>query len=469
MRHRTRNRHIALSGLLLAALLLPAGTPGAAQTVTFSGKMVHLADVLAHLEKVTGYEFLAQGLGTEIETARKDLDLRDVRLVQALQAVSRAYNVDFFSLDSTGFRVIPLKPDEDKETPAGPFRARVTPPSPTGEASTLSMALRITAPEERQVESISHLGPDFRIVDNFGRTLADAPSPRSLSGARVQLLEYRQRLLLTLPDQRAVRIRSIRGSLVCFRKVTPLRAEFPLQAGTQSQKHQEGGADFEVVSTARTGRNLTVVSRVVSPRSLDVVGQGISREVRPYLVDDQGHVYRHFTSRIEASSEGDRVIREQSSRFERLPDRPMRLVFEVWAREDPSETVPFRLAGQPLPGRDTPEARPEQRPFYHKGGGTLTLQVLDSQGRPFEGEVTLGVARKTGPTAVRWLEVVTDAGGKVKLDSFAPGVYRITRLFRPSPGAKALTDGRGPVEVTVPAGKEVTLPPLKVPLAGPAD
>jgi hypothetical protein len=469
---RDRCRVLWVAASLAGALLGVAGSrPVFPQSITYDGKGVHLADVLAHLEERTGYEFIPQSLGPEIETARKDFVLKDVPLAQTLETVSRSFGVEFFSLDSTGFRVTPLKPWDGGETPAGPYRVRIAPPSANSDADTATMALLFMGKEEQELERISHLGDDFRIVDNFGRPLLDpATLPRrSASQARVQLLEYRQRLLLTLPDQRAVRIRSIKGSLVRFRKVTPLRIAVPLDSTAPKNVKQEG-VDIEVEPFRQTGRNLTVTSRVITPEGMDLVGRGLSREIKPYLEDADGRVYRHFTSRVEREAREGMLVREQSSRFERLEGKPANLVFDLWVREDPSERLPFRLPGVALPDRfGGSEPKPEQRPFYHKDGGTLVLQVLDRAGKPIEGEVTLGIARKAGGAPVRWIEAVTDPAGKVRIEQFAPGAYRVTRLFRLAPGAKALTDGRGPVEVTVTAKKDALLPPLKVPALAPED
>jgi hypothetical protein len=448
--------------------------PAHAQEIRYEGKAVTLQQVVTELERQTGYEFIIQDPGKEAETARREVTLKNVSLASALTALAELYKCDFFSLEPSGFRVIPPSKPEGKEIEVGPLRLRTTPPYPAVEPSpmTVQVSLLFTGPEE-QVERIARLGPDIRVLDNFGRSmLPDSTAVlRGTSAPRVKLGEYRQRLHLTLPDERSVRVRTLAGSLQLFRKITPVRVEFPLQGEETSGSDSREGVQVRLESARWNGSDLRGSTRVSWPESIDVVGRGISRNEIPYVVDEKGRVYRSFAPRYTRSREAGTRVLEQSFHFEDLEARPVKIGYELWVKEDPSDALPFRLNNLALPEPAEPAIRPEQRPFFAAEGGAVTLKVLDRAGKAIEGEVTLGVARKsaTGASAWRWIEVITQPDGTVKLDHLQPGVYRITRLFRAAPGSKALTDQRGPIEVTVVAKKDVALPVLKVPIASPQD
>jgi hypothetical protein len=103
-------------------------------------------------------------------------------------------------------------------------------------------------------------------------------------------------------------------------------------------------------------------------------------------------------------------------------------------------------------------------------GGTLIFPVRDKDGHPIEGEVTVGLSRKTasGWSAIRWTQLITEPDGAVRLDHLQPGTYRLSRSFRAVPSAPTLPSSDRTVEVTITAKKESTAPPLQLTVALPA-
>jgi hypothetical protein len=461
----------ALLRVLPAVFLLPlfAATPAAAQAVTVDAKAATISEITSQLERQTGYEFRVS-VGREAEGVRREVHWKDTPLAAAVAELMRVFNCELFSIDSEGFYVIPVQKEKKplRETPVGGYQLRLAEPSRVeGEPNVLQMTLMFTAPDEEQMEAIAGLGPDFRVVDNFGRSLAE-PTPKGIQGTaaiRVRLAEYWQRLQLAQPDGNAVRIRSLSGSLVLYRKVTPVRVEIPLDPEKLPQEVQQQGITFRLEKAMSGGKEHNFTARLAWPESLRVVGRGISRTPLPYLVDDKGQVYRD-TSGAQPRKDRDGGEWEQRVRFEEVEGKPVKLVYDVLVKEDPSRTVPFRVTSIPLPGAQSSRFKPEQRPFYDAMGGTITLSVTDRNDRPMEGAVSLGLARKTesGWGPVRWIEVVTEADGKVRVDHVQPGVYRVARSFRAEPAARRIEATGRPVEITATVGKESRLPVFKLPL-----
>jgi hypothetical protein len=457
-----------VKGWIAAAVLaLGTGYPAAAQDITYEASGVTLREALAQFAVRTGYDFSAGDLGPEIEGRRRDLALKGVPLARALKSVGELWNCEFFSLDTGSFRAIPLKAPDRPPTPAPPFRVSASPPYGNTQSRSMTLALMFAGEDEETVERIARLGPDLRVLDNFGRSVLppDEAPTRGTTAPRVKLLEYRHRLQLTVPDDRAVRLRSISGSLVLYRKLTPVRLEFTLPdpSSGDAQSLNRSGLAFDLQNPRWDGKNFTAVVQMQWPTTLEVSGRGVSRHVLPYLIDQRGRAYRELSPRTTRRAVEGHSAQTHELRFDGVQAPPAALVYDVWVKEDATEQVPFRLAGVPMPDR-APAERPEQRPFYQAdAGGVLTLRVTDRDGRPLEGEVTLGLARRTGAAfgPIRWLEVVTEADGSLRVSNVQPGVYRVTRLFRPAPGAKAAGDGRPPVEVTVVRGRETALPVLR--------
>lgn len=458
--------------LFWISLLLVAIVSGThAHDITFQGKQVLLQEVVAELEKRTGFSFRL-AVSREIETKRRDIAWQGRPLSRVLSEVSEAYGCDIFSVDTSGFFLVPVQKTDHKEVVLGQYRMRAAPIVALDDAGNVQLTLIATAPDDAAMEAIAGLGGDLRIIDSFGRSLIN-PSPmgfRRTTATRVRLTEYWHRLPLSLPDQRSTRLRSVSGSLQLFRRVEPLRFEFPIPQGTQplppAQTHRK--VEMQLEKWSGEGREFGAVCRISWPQSdtEDVVGRGISRTPQPYLVDAQGRVYRDSrVARIDSREENGRVIQEQSYRFESVEAAPARLVYEVFQRQDPSTSLPFRLSDLPLPNPDGSIFKPELRPFYADAGGILTFLVADQGGKPQEGEVAIALSRQEagGWSGWRWLETATTAQGVVRLENIRPGTYRIQRIFRFEPAKAPVTAPGAPLTVTIQARKEAGLPPLRLP------
>ena len=453
------------------ALLLPllGAAPAAAQAVTLDAKAATIGEITSQLERQTGYEFRVS-VGRDAESVRHDVHWKDTQLAAALAELMRLFNCEMFSIDSESFYVIPVQKEKKplRETPVGGYQLRMSEPGRVeGEPGALQMTLMFTAPGEEQMEAIAGLGPDFRVVDNFGRSLSE-PAPKGIQGTaaiRVRLSEYWHRLQLAQPDGNAVRIRALSGSLVLYRKVIPVRVEIPIDAEKLPQEVQQQGVTFRLETAMSGGKEHNFTARISWPDSVRVVGRGISRTPLPYLVDSAGRVYRD-SSGAQPRKEADSSAWEQRVRFEEVEGKPVKLVYDVLVKEDPSRTVPFRVTSIPLPSTQTSAFKPEQRPFYDAMGGILALNVTDRNDRPMEGAVSLGLSRKTesGWGPVRWIEVITEADGKVRVDHVQPGSYRVSRSYRAEPTARRIEAPGRPLEVTVTVGKESRLPAFKLPL-----
>lgn len=457
--------------LPVAAVLLPwvTATPAAAQAVTLEAKAATIGEITSQLERQTGYEFRVS-VGRDAENVRHEVHWKDTQLAAAVAEMMRLFNCEVFSIDSEGFYVIPVQKEKKplRETSVGNYQLRLAEPSRVeGEPNSLQMTLMFTAPNDEQMEAIAGLGPDFRVVDNFGRSLTE-PAPKGIQGTtaiRVRLAEYWQRLQLAQTDGNAVRIRALSGSLVLYRKVTPVRVEIPIEPEKLPREVQQLGITFRLEKAMSGGKEHNFAARISWPEQLRVVGRGISRTPLPYLVDDTGRVYRD-SSGAQPRKDTESSEWEQRVRFEEVEGKPVKLVYDVLVKEDPSRTIPFRVTSIPLPAAQPTRFKPEQRPFYDAKGGSLAFSVTDRNDRPMEGAVSLGVSRKTetGWGPVRWIEVITEADGKVQVERMQAGTYRISRSFRAEPTARRIEAPGRPIEITVPAGKEIRLPTFKLPL-----
>lgn len=463
-------RILTLALLASAALLRPE--PAAAQAVSFNSRSASLEEITRELSRQTGYNFMVSA-GKEAESLRHAVAWKDVQLANAVAELSRVFKCEFFSIDSGGFYVIPTSKPEGKELPVGPYVLRYgVPTGEEGEANALRITLMFTAPDDERMEAIAGLGPDLRVIDNFGRPLAEPPSTmiQGTNAIRVRLSEYWQRLQLAQKDSNAIRIRTLSGSLVLYRKVTPLKVELPLDPEALPHEVEQQGLTVRLEKFESEGKELSATTRIAWPETARVVGRGISRTPLPYLVDDTGRVYRDVAGAQPRRSPGSDSW-EQRVRFEEVAGKPVKLVYDVLLKEQPDQKIPFRITSIPLPSRASVRFKPEQRPFYTTVGGTLAFAIVDRSGRPVEGEVSLGLSRKTGSgwSGVRWIELISEADGSVKVDHLEPGTYRVTRSFRFAPQSRRIEGTGPPLEVTVTAKMEARLAAFRLPVLAPAE
>lgn len=446
--------------------------PAAAQSVSFSSKSASLEEVTNQLARQTGYAFMVSA-GREAESLRRPIQWKDLQLANALSELAREFKCEFFSIDSSGFYVIPTSKPEGKEAAVGPYLLRYGGPAgEEGEAGALRLTLMFTAPDDARMEAIAGLGPDLQVIDNFGRALS-APAPEGIQGTnaiRVRLTEYWQRLQLTQKDTSAIRIRALSGSLVLYRKVTPVRVEIPLDPEKLPSETEQHGVTFRLEKLTHSGKELSAVARIRWPESARVMGRGISRTPLPYLVDENGRVYRDVMGGQPRQSPGEAGW-EQRVRFEELAAKPVKLVYDLLVKEQPDQSIPFRITSIPLPARTSVRFKPEHRPFYAPDGGSLSFSLVDRSGRPIEGEVSLGLSRKTpsGWSGVRWIELISEADGSVKVERIEPGIYRISRSFRFDPQSRRMEAPGPPLEVTITAKTEAKLATFRVPGAAPTE
>jgi hypothetical protein len=444
----------------------------AAQTVALKSENGTLREVLNALSRSTGYEFTL-AVDRNKEQERRGVDLTGVSTPEAVSRVAALFGCDFFSASPGGFIVVEAPKLTGNELAVGPYRLRVAGPNRVPEGDDLELALVFTAPDETAVETIAGLDKDLRIVDSFSRSLLppSAAPVRTTGAARVRLTEYRHRLHLPAPHPNSTRIRSIRGSLILYEKVTPLRFEFPVGASETRELVQEN-VRFALERTSLLGRDALISTRLTWADGRAVIGRGISRTPLPYLVDEKGRVYRDGAPNLSQSRtrEGERVL-EQRFRFEGLEAPPATLVYEVFLKEQPTMRLPFRVTDLPLPPAFTGGAPVPQRPFYAAGGGSISLAVTDREGKPVEGALSLGLSRKTGAawSGWRWLELVTDGEGRAGLEHLQPGTYRVQRVFRLDPSRAPVNPPERPMEIVVAAGKELALPVLKLPILAPEE
>lgn len=453
------------AGLALALAAAGVGSGARAQDVALAEKESTLRDVTEQLQRQTGYEFHL-ALNKELEEARHPVSARRASLAATLSELGALFHCDFFSLDASGFYVVATPKPDEVETKAGPYRLRVGPVGSTDQPGVLQLTLQFSGTED-STEAIAGLDK-LQIQDNFGRSLLPVSQTlRTTTGTRVRLNEYWQRIPLFLKDDRAVRLRVVRGNVVLYRKVSPLQLEFPVESGAPPVSRTQSGLEFRVDKVEEQNGRWSLDTRLTWKKEQLVMGQGLSRTPQPYLVDAQGRVYRDVAARLARfrDSNGDPVV-EEHLRFGDLGAKPARLVYEVYLKEDPAITVPFRLGPLPLPAAESTGSRAE-RPFYDgENGGTLLFSVVDRDGKPAEGEVSLGLSLKDehGWSGIRWLDEVTDADGRVKLEHLRPGTYRVTRVFRLDPALPPVSVGRTPIEIEVQAKAEATLAPLRIPV-----
>jgi hypothetical protein len=467
---------------VLAALLLCAlpSSQADAQTVSLRLRQATLPEVIARLSPQVGYQFRL-AVSREIETARHDFECKEASLPLALLGLGSAFGCDFYSTDLTGFFVVAPSKGEVTLQSVGPFRMRASGVTPSDGAGTVRVPLYLSAADPARIEAIAGLGPDLRALDNFGRDLL----PPSSSGLRITTSqrfrpgEYSQTLILSLRDDRAVRIRAIRGSVALYRRLTPVRLEFPipggrLQAGRgeQSASLREGQVRGNLDSVLMEEDVLQVRARLAWPEAVNMVATGIARTPVPYVVDVNGQVVRDYSpERARIRRVGGQQISEQVLRFESLEAPPARLVYDLLAREEPDEMLPFRLAALPLPEREDVAPKPESRAFFASDGGSISFAVVDQAGKAVEGETDVGLELRgpQGWSGRRWIEVISDPDGRVKIEHLRPGRYRVHRVFRFDPTRPPVSGAQAEIEVVVTAGKGSSLPPLRLPLTAPPE
>jgi hypothetical protein len=284
----------------------------------------------------------------------------------------------------------------------------------------------------------------------------------------------------------AGKILQLEGELIIRRHVEWVPLELPVAGAPVSLQRQLGSANLVVKRLEMTpDGELTVEYRATWPTD-DLLG-ALEAEALPMPMwrRRSGEVSElGGDTNISGSSTGGGMSESRVVFHARdiPPEDPVvALLLDFIVREGPVERIPFRLENIPLlgaPGRaGTPPvpagnragpggAEPARR---RPTTGTLVCPVLLGDTRAANGELALGLSRRTasgewGP--IRWQYVSTNDRGLARLEELAPGTYRVRRSFqaRDAGGAALRAAERWVNEVVtarVRAGQTVTLPPLR--------
>jgi hypothetical protein len=452
-----------LTALVGAAL---AAVPASGQEVTLDFRSATLPQMAEQLGRQTGFEFSVT-TPKERQALRRSYVCRSRPLGDVLRDLGALFRADFHSPAPSGFVASGPGKAPTHQVRAGPYYVRVERISETGDPAAMLLTLVISAPDEARAEAVAGLGRELRILDNLSRPLIPPVGGelRASAAPRVRLTEYQQSYVLRMPDSKTGRVRSLAGSVLLYRSVTPLRFEFPLDGAEPEAAQQQGGVEAQLERASLLGRDLSVSTRLSWPEAAAVIGRGISRTPLPYVVDERGRVYRDWSPGISRVRDNGRLQWEQRFRFTGLEARPVRLVYEMLRKERPEATLPFRLHTIPLPGRAWGMGDRLRTFLAEEGGGAVTFRVLDRDGQPVEGDLSLGISRWEGEYwgPWRWNELATDPDGTLTIEQLRPGRYRLLRAFRPQPGSLPLSEG-APVETVVANGKDARAAPLKLPI-----
>lgn len=294
---------------------------------------------------------------------------------------------------------------------------------------------------------------------------------------------------LPAPHPRARKLASLEGDVMVYRQVRPFSVEIPLPLTGRSARKEMGNLAFWVGETRppaeapdeepepllnrKTGGKepFTLRVRVYSP----VQGAPQARwgwGLVPYLVGASGRIYQGTQlPGSNSGSDGVTMVQQWVLSFPALEEAPARLVWDLLDRADPVKLFSFRMTEIPLPAPVEFNAKaaapppapenPNQQPFYEKGGGTLVSPVQVPGKAPVGARLDLGLAARQGQGwgPVRWAQVEL-AEGLARLENVKPGTYRLVRRYRGGSLGEGSWAG-GEQQVTVSAGKELRLAPLR--------
>lgn len=207
---------------------------------------------------------------------------------------------------------------------------------------------------------------------------------------------------------------------------------------------------------------------------------GEAWNVQPLVLGAKGQPV--FPRRMQVEMRGVADGRLGTSVFSCAADeQPTTLVLEFVETGEPELLTHFRMKEIPLPAgggqpggrRPTPPAplpapAPGAERPYHQPGGAMLSSPVELRGKPAApGTLSFGLARKEGDhfASIRWIQREVSADGLARLEDLQPGTYRILRAYRPTNAADRVPGaGRwqaAELTLTVTAGKETALPPLR--------
>ena len=359
---------------------------------------------------------------------------------------------------------------------------------PEGEAATIAGVERITA------------------KDDLGNLMVSDPNQRFYGGGGWGQFpdEWQGYANLNGPHPRAKKLLWLEGDLMRYKVYRPFRVELPVPATTQEKLHKTIGeividikkfepqpplppqpAPMPGVFPQVQGSGAKIEAEIFMPNNSSITGEdSYGWGLMPALVTKSGKVLapRNISN---SSGRGDERGTTQTMTVEYTPaNEPITTIrFSLVEKSMPEKLFSFRMTNIPLPSTEVFQPRrnlppppptqnpsavenPDNRPYFEKGGGKLLNRILRGDQTAGEGTLSLGLSVKEGGewSGVRWIELPVDKDGAAALTDLKPGAYREQRTIQPKEKPKDLPPGRwlnGEVEITVAAGKELTLEPLK--------
>jgi hypothetical protein len=346
------------------------------------------------------------------------------------------------------------------------------PARPEGERIALYLIARLQEQDPAALAGVAHV----RAKDDRGRFLDDEAGRYFDSSPDSGLYpdEWSGRITLTQPSAGARKLQWVEGDLRVYRMHRTTRHAFPLPLDGAPVRKVVGDAVLEVLyqgpllpdlgreAAAAPGqpKQLTEVrARIFTSSGKPLAPASHTWTVIPRLVGASGKWYGGSITTFSGDSSSQPISLTAAD----MPERAVRVAFDIVENAQPEKLVTFRLTDIPLP----PDAvRVPEHPYAERGGGVLVARVQIG-GKPAGGGTLLvGLSRRTDAgkwSTIRWTELPVDEKGTARLEDRKPGMYRLRQVYRPARGRSLPPNGRwlnGQVEVQVVRGKETVIPPL---------
>jgi hypothetical protein len=198
--------------------------------------------------------------------------------------------------------------------------------------------------------------------DDRGEPIPPLPAPNLQMARTLSMVPDRRQcfLLFQPPSPKATKIAELRGELVLYADLTPLRFEFKNLREARNVKRSEGGVEVTLkevqVRPKEWIAKLTCKAPLPPPGMSTVPSMPfLSPVYRVLMRDSRGKVYyfRGYSSR--GTREEEHRFWEQEFRFSSPGEgvEPEALIYEVVLRAHPTLRIPFRFTDIPLPtGRE---------------------------------------------------------------------------------------------------------------------
>ncbi len=311
---------------------------------------------------------------------------------------------------------------------------------------------------------------------------------------------------LAAPGPKAKKLEWLEGDLMVYRSVKSLKAEVPLPltgksvrrqigdvllvvsgvevAGAKPEEKDDDEADLPDIGRVQRVNTpgIRIRVRAYTPNQPKVTSRGYNYQ--PVLIRPDGSVVQSNMSNSSGWGNGEMSLQDMQLNFPIVlkPGEAIgTLAWDLVERGDVVKLMSFRMTDIPIPqpGQIIPRRKPVARssnpvpadtgdrgPYYERGGGSLTMRVEIGGKAAGDGSLQVGLAMKEGAefAAIRWSEAVVGADGLARVDDLKPGVYRVLRRFKPRNAGPLDPQGKwlnSEAQVTVTAGKESPLPPLR--------